>query len=451
MQISKQNIDKLNAFVKIQLNPEDYRQQVDTAIKDHSKKVKMPGFRPGMVPSSHIKKLYGKSILVDEINKLLSDSLTNYINENDLQVLGQPLPKMEEDAKYNWDFNDAFEFTYEIGLAPEFEVNISSKDKFTQYVIKLDPETMAQRKKNLRRSYGKMTNPEVSAEGDVLYAELKQLSPNGEVFEGGISKTASIRLDLIEDKTVLKSLIGLKKEDVVTIDLHKAFNKDAHRIAHLLDIDEEIARDLKSNFQLTVKNVNRLEESDLTQEFYDKVYGPGVITSEAELENKIREELESIMSENADKKLHTEVVEGVLAKMNLTLPDAFLKRWLQTAQKEPISDEQLEAQYPDFAKNLKWTLIENKIMKNENMEFKQEEVIELAKKKIDAQFRMYSPAPLPEDQLLQYTINFLQDRERATRIYDELRAIKVFDYIKNTATLDKKEIDYKKFMEMASA
>ncbi len=449
MQISKNNIDNLNAIVKIQLTPDDYREKVEVAIKNHSKQVKMPGFRPGMVPASHIKKLYGKSILVEEINRLLSDNLTNYINDNKLEVLGQPLPKMEEDAQYNWDFNDVFDFSYELGLAPEFDVTISDKDKFTQYIIKLDEETMTQRKKNLRRSYGKMSNPEVSAEGDVLYAELKQLTPAGEVFEGGITKTNSIRLDLVEDKAVLKTLVGLKKDDVVTIDLQQAFNKDAHRIALLLDIDEEIARDLKSKFELTVKNVNRLEESDLTQEFFDKVYGPNVITSEAEFEQKIREDLQGIMAENAEKKLHTEVVEGVLSKIKLSLPDDFLKRWLQSSQEKPITNEQIEAEYPAFAKNLKWTLIENKIMKSQNMEFKQDEVIELAKKKIDAQFRMYSPSPLPEDQLMEYTINFLQDRERATRIYDELRAQKVFEYLKNTVALDKKEIDYKKFIELA--
>ena len=451
MNITKQQIDKLNAVVKIQLTPEDYLEKVETDIKNHSKQVKMPGFRSGMVPASHIKKLYGKSILVEEVNRLLSDSITNYINDNKLEVLGQPLPKMEEDAKYNWDFTDSFEFSYEMGLAPEFEVNISAKDKFTQLQVKIDAETMAQRKKNLRRSYGKMTNPEVSEEGDVLYAEMKQLSPNGEVFEGGITKTNSIRLDLIEDKAILKTLVGLKKDAVVTVDLQKAFNKDAHRIAHLLDIDEEIAKDLKSSFQLLIKNINRLEESDLTQEFYDKVYGPGVVTNETEFEAKINEDLAGIMAENADKKLYNEIVDGILGKMNLSLPDDFLKRWLQSSQEQPISQEQLEAEYPNFAKNLKWTLIENKVMRDQNFEFKQEEVIDLAKKKIDAQFRMYSPSPLPEEQLMEYTINFLQDRERATRIYDELRAQKVLEYVKNTVTLEKKDIDYKKFVEMSAA
>ena len=194
MNISQEKIDNLNAVVTINIKPEDYQPRVDKAIKDHAKKAKIPGFRPGMVPPSHIKKMYGKSILVDEVNNLLSDSLNNYIDEQKLQVLGQPLPK-SDDKEYNWDFSDDFVFNYELGLAPEFDIDFSSKDKVTEYVIKPDPETLAARITNIRKSYGKMTNPDVSADGDVLYADLVQLSPDGSVFEGGISNTTSVRLD----------------------------------------------------------------------------------------------------------------------------------------------------------------------------------------------------------------------------------------------------------------
>ena len=163
------------------------------------KKQKYLGFSPGMVPPSHIKKMYGKSILVDEVNNLLSDTLNNYINEQQLEVLGQPLPKMDDNKQYNWDFADDFEFNYEVGLAPEFDVDFSSKDKVTQYVIKADKETLEARIKNIRKSYGKMTNPDVSADGDVLYAELVQLSPDGSVFDGGVTNTTSVRLDQLQD------------------------------------------------------------------------------------------------------------------------------------------------------------------------------------------------------------------------------------------------------------
>jgi trigger factor len=236
MNISQERVDDLNAVINVEITPADYTDRVNKAIKEQAKKAKLPGFRPGMVPASHIKKTYGKAILFDEINRLVSDSLNNYLTENKVEVLGQPLPKEGSESSYNWDFNDEFKFQYEIGLAPAFEVPFSEKDKVTQYDIKVDDETLASRIKNLRKSYGKMTNPEVSEDGDVLYSTLTQLDASGNALEGGISNTASVRTDLVDDKKIKKSLIGLKKDDEVKIDLKKAFKDDT--IARILNITE---------------------------------------------------------------------------------------------------------------------------------------------------------------------------------------------------------------------
>lgn len=448
MNISKENIDQLNAVVKIKLAPADYQSQVEKAIKDQSKKMRVPGFRPGMVPASHVKKLYGKSILVDEINKMLSDSLNQYINDEKLQVLGQPLPKPDENFQAKWDFTDEFEFVFEMGLAPEIKESFSAKDKITHYKIVLDAETLKNRLQNIRRSYGKMSNPEVSAEGDVIYAELTQLSPDGSVFEGGISNTTSVRMDLVEDAAVKASLIGLKKDDTLVIDLQQAYNKDAHRIAHLLNIDEELAKDLVSKFRLTVKNVNRIEEADMNQEFFDKIYGEGTIDSEEGFMEKMKEELIGIMQENADRKLQSEIYEYGVAKFKLDLPHEFLKRWLKATNENNLSDEQIEEQYDDFARNLQWSLISNKIYSDNNVEVKPEEVVDMAKRRIDAQFRMYSPQPISEEQLTSYAMNFLQNREQANRLFEEVRAQKVFEVLKGIVTLVETEIEYAKFIEL---
>ncbi|RZJ64823.1 MAG: trigger factor, partial [Flavobacterium sp.] len=409
-------------------------------------KAQLPGFRKGMVPAAHIKKMYGKSILVEEVNNLLNDTLSNYITEQKLEILGQPLPQMDDAREFKWDNTDEFEFDYELGLAPAFDVNISSKDKFTQYVVKADQETLESRIKNIRRSYGKMTNPEVASEGDVLYAELVQLGTDGSVFEGGISNTATIRLDLIKDKKVLKSLVGLKKDDVVTVDIQTVF-EDTAAIAKALNISEEDAADLKSNFQLTVKNVNRLEESDLNQEFFDKLFGEGTVTDEAGFRTKIQEEVESMFTQDAERKLSNDIYEALLEKHSFDLPDEFLRRWLK-ATNEKLTDEELAEGYDDFAKNLKWTLIENKIIKDNSIEIKYEDVVAAAKAKLDAQFRMYSPSPLPEDQLAQYAVQFLQDKENANRTFEEVKAAKTFEQIKTIVTLDQKDIDYDKFVEL---
>jgi len=443
MNISQEKIDSLNAVVTINIKPEDYQPRVEKAIKDHAKKAKIPGFRPGMVPPAHIKKMYGKSILVDEVNNLLSDTLNNYINEQQLEVLGQPLPKAD-DKQYNWDFADDFEFNYEVGLAPAFEVDFSSKDKVTQYVIKADKETLEARIKNIRKSYGKMTNPDVSADGDVLYAELVQLSPDGSVFDGGVSNTTSVRLDQVQDEKIKKSLIGLKKDDEVTLDIQKAYNNDATRIAAILKVDDETAAGLKSNFRLTVKNVNRLEESDLNQEFFDKLFGEGTVTTEDEFRAKITEEVEAMFAQDAERKLQNDLYKLAIEKATFQLPDEFLKRWLK-ATNEKLTEEELTGGYEDFAKNLKWTLVENKIIKDNKIEIKYEEVFAAAKQRLDAQFRMYSPQPLSEEQLGQYTVQYLQNRDEANKIFEEVKAVKALDYLKSVVTLENKEVDAKDF------
>ncbi len=448
MNITQENIDQLNAVVKIKLTPEDYQKNVDAAIKDHSKKANMPGFRKGMVPASHIKKLYGKSILVEEINRLLSDTLNNYITEKELEVLGQPLPKVDDSYQPKWDFNEDFEFSFEMGLAPEIKETFTAKDKVTHYKVRIDEETLQSRLKNIRRSYGKMSNPDTVSADDVIYGELVQLSPDGSVFEGGISNTNSLRLDLLVDEKIKKSLIGLQKDAVVEIDLQKAYKNDAHKIAHLLNIDEELVKDLKSNFRLTVKNINRMEEADMNQEFFDKIYGEGTVTTEEAFIEKMKEELIQIMQDNADRKLQADIVTYGLDKFNFELPNEFLKRWLKVTNEEKLSAEQIAEQYDDFAKNLKWTLIENRIMKDNAIELKSEDVVELAKKRIEAQFKMYSPQPLTEEQLNEYAVNFLQNREQASRLFDEVRNTKVFEFLKTVITLDSKEIDYNKFLEL---
>lgn len=447
MNITQEKINDLNAVVKIKISPEDYTEKVDKSIREQAKKANLPGFRKGMVPAAHIKKMYGRSILVEEINTLLSETLSKHLTDNKVEILGQPLPVMDDTKEFKWDNTDEFEFDYELGLAPEVDVKITSKDKFTQFNVKADEETLASRIKNIRRSYGKMTNPEVSAEDDVLYAELAQLSADGSIFEGGINSTGSIRLDQVADKKILKSLVGLKKDDVVELDVQKAFDKNEVIIAKLLNIAEEDAKELQSKFQVTVKNVNRLEESDLNQEFFDKLFGEGVVTDEAGFTAKITEEVESMFKQDADRKLQNDIYTKLIESVKMELPDEFLRKWLK-ATNEKLTEAELAEGYEDFAKNLKWTLIENKLIKDNSIEIKYEDVFATAKQRLDAQFRMYSPSPMPEDQLAQYTATFLKEKDNANRIFDEVKAIKVFEYIQSVATLDQKEIAYNKFIEL---
>lgn len=447
MNITQQKIDDLNAVVTVKITPDDYQEKVDKAIKDQAKKMKLPGFRPGMVPSAHVKKMYGRSILVEEVNTLLSESVNNYIQQNEIEILGQPLPK-ESDEQFNWDFKDEFVFNYELGLAPKVDVEFSAKDKLTQYVIKMDAETLAARTKNIRRSYGKMTNPEAVVDGDVIFGQFQQLNADGSIFEGGIDVTTSLRTDAVKDASELKALIGLKNGDVVeSFDLVKAVD-DERQLVKILKLDEANAIIPESKFKLTVKNVNRLEEADLNQEFFDKIFPDGNVTTEEEFKAKITEELEAMMVQDADKKLAGDLYKYGSEKATMELPDEFLKRWLKVANKD-VNDEELENGYQDFAKNLRWTLVENKIVKDQKLQIKYEDVFEAAKARLDGQFRMYSPQALTEEQLGQYTAQFLQEKENANRIFDEVKSSKVFDYLKTVISLDKKEIAFNEFEKLA--
>ncbi|PRD45446.1 trigger factor [Sphingobacterium haloxyli] len=442
MNISHQTVDDVNANIKVELAPEDYNPSVDKAIKEQAKKAKLPGFRPGMVPPGHIRRTYGKSILLDEINKLVNDKISEYISENKLEVLGQPLPVEDDaDAKYNWDFNDTFAFTYEIGIAPEFETPFSKETAFTTYDIKADDATLAERVKNLRRSYGKMTNPEVSEEGDVLYATLKQ------VKEEGIEKTTSVRTDIIEDAKTKKALTGLKQDDTVKIDIKKAFK--VADIARILGITEDEAENLDvTKFELTVKNINRLEEADLNQEFFDKLFPAGDVTKEEEFEAKVKEEVEGLFKQNADQKLRNDMYTYGMEKVDVKFPEAFLKKWLK-ATNPNISDEELDEGFADFLSNLRWTIIENRIVTANNLEVKYDEVINLAKERIYAQIKMYNINDEPTDeQLGQYALQLLQDREQANRLFEEAKALKVFDYLKENVTLKPQEISYVDFEKL---
>ncbi len=440
MNISHQNIDDINASIQVEIAPEDYNPQVDKAIKDQAKQAKLPGFRPGMVPTGHIKRMYGKAILFDEINKIINDKIAEYIGEQKLEVLGQPLPKEEDkDGQYNWDFKDTFKFDYEIGLAPQFDIPFSAETEFTEYDIKADEATLTERIKNLRRSYGKMTNPEVSEEGDVLYATLKQDK------EDGIEKTTSIRTDIIEDAKIKKSLVGLKKDDTAKVDVKKAFK--VADLARILGITEDEAENLDvTKFELTVKNINRLEESDLNQEFFDKLFPAGEVTTEEQFNEK--EEVENLFKQNSAQKLRNDMYTFGMDKVDAKFPEDFLKKWLK-ATNPNLDATEIEEGFEDFLNNLKWTIIENRIVTANNLEVKYDEVVDLAKERIYAQIKMYNINEEPTDeQLQQFAMQLLGDREQANRLFEEVKALKVFDQLKDTVKIKSKKIDFDKFEKL---
>jgi trigger factor len=445
MNITQENIDELNAILKVKVVAEDYLPKVEGALKTYQKKANIPGFRPGKVPSGMIKKMYGKSIMVDEINKLLNDSLYNYINENKLDVLGNPLPKA--DADVDFDNQKDFEFIYEMGLAPKFNLELSAKDKFTYTTVKIDDDLVNKYTTDIAKRYGKVEQVEVSAEGDLLNGDFVELDANGEILAGGIFKTSSVFTDRLKDETK-KAFIGLKKDDKVVVDAQK-ISENATDLAAMLGVDKAVAETLTSKFQFTVKGISRLAASEINQEMFDKIYGPGAVNSEEEFKAKIREELGAMFVNDSERKFYNDVVDYLMNKVNFNLPTEFLKRWIVAVNEKPVTLDQVDAEFDNYAKGLKWQLIENKIIRENNIAVTNEEVVEHTKNLILQQFGKMAQSPMSDADLEDTAKRVLANQEEAKKLYEQVYGQKVMTLFKTTFTLENKEVAYDDFFNTA--
>ena len=444
MNFTKENIDQLNAVVKVKLGPEDYQSKVDTTLKNYQKKANMPGFRPGKVPAGMIKKMYGKSVLVDEINKLLSDSLYKYISENNLEILGNPLPKAEEELIIDWDNQKEFEFAYDLGLAPQFTVKFSEKDSFIRHMVRIDDKMLDEHVINISKRYGKVTHPEVSEKEDLLFGDVAELDKDGNILAGGVFKTSSIALDRLKNDRLRQQFTGLKTGDKIILQVAELV-KEPVDVSMITGLDNEKAKTVSSDFQFTVNNVGRLEPAELSQEFFDKLYGSGQVNSVEEFRNKIASELKEMFAADSDRRLKNDIVEALMNKINVSLPDEFLKRWLLMANEKPVTAEQVSAEYNHYSKGLKWQLIENKIIKDHQLKVSNEEVMDYARNMIRQQFIKYNQ-PDVSDEVLESTVKkVFENKDEAKKIYDQLYDSRIMDLFKKSFTITEKETSYDEF------
>mgnify|MGYP000328694236 CR=1 FL=1 len=446
MNIIQENIDELNAVLKVKVVANDYLPKVETALKDYQKKASIPGFRPGKVPTGMIKKMYGKSIMVEEINKLLSDSLYTYLHENKIEVLGNPLPKA--DSVIDWDNQQEFEFLYEMGLAPKFNVDLSPKDKFVYQTVKIDDDLVNKYVTDIAKRYGKVENVEVSGDADLLNGDFVELDANGEIVAGGIFKTGSLFLDRVKDEATKKALIGLKNDDKVVLEAN-TISENATDLAALLGIDKEKAESLNCKLQFTVKGVSRLAAAEINQEFFNKIYGEGTISTEEEFKAKIKDELANMFVNDSERKFYNDVVEHLMNKVNFNLPTEFLKRWIVAANEKPVTFEQVDSEFENYSKGLKWQLIENKIIKENNLEVTKDEVVDHTKELILQQFAQMGQGPMGDEELNQTAQRVLSNQEEAKKLYEKLYGQKVMELFKTKFTLENKEVAYDDFFKKA--
>ena len=441
MNISKKDINALNAELSITLAPTDYEVKVENAIKKVQKQASLPGFRLGKVPVGLIKKQHGKSILVDEINKILNETLYNYINENKLEILGNPIPKLN--TTVDFDKQTEWTFNYELGLTPQFDVKLDNTQSFVYNTVKIDDELVEKYLKDVKRNYGKPSNPEVAEVTDVLYLDIVELDADNNILAGGIFKSTSVGIDRLKNEAAKAKLIGAKKEDKIIINANELYDSAVDKSISL-GIDKELAENFNANLQLTVRNIARMEDADLNQELFDKLYGAGAINSETEFKDKIKAELAVMFTQDTDRKFIETVEKTLVEKLNITLPDEFLKRWLMAVNEKPLTKEQLEAEYPSYAKSMQWKLIENKIIKNNNIAVTADEAKVEAGNYVRSQFARYGQVP-GDAEVAKIVDGILSKEQEAQKIFEGLYSKKVLDVLKTSCTLDTKEVSYNEF------
>lgn len=441
MNITKKDIDALNAELSITLAPQDYEERVNDAIKKVQKQAAMPGFRAGKVPVGLIKKQYGKSILVDEINKILNDSLYNYINDNKIEILGNPMPKA--DSAVDFDNKTEWTFDYELGLSPQFDLKLDNSQSFTYNTVKVDDELVEKYLKDVKRNYGKPSNPEVAEGKDVLYIDIVELDADGSIKPGGVFKSTSIGIDRLKNEAAKAKLTGVKKEDKIVINANELYDSAVDKSISL-GIDKELAETFDANLQITVKNIARMEDAELNQELFDKLYGAGNVNSEEEFREKIKGELGMMFAQDTDRKFVETVEKTLVDKLGIRLPDEFLKRWLMAVNEKPLTKEQLEAEYPAYARSMQWKLIENKIIKDHHITVTPEEAKEEAGRFIRSQYARYGQTP-DEAEVAKIADSILSKQDEAQKIYEGLYSQKVLNLLKTNCKLDTKEVSYNEF------
>jgi trigger factor len=449
MNITQEKIDELNAVLKIEVSEEDYQQKVDKELKDHQKKMNLPGFRPGKVPFTVVKKMYGKALMVDEINKVVIDSMYNYFNQNKIDVLGNPLPNKDKANDIDWDNQKDFQFFFDIGLKPQFEIEKLENIRAKLYDITVNDDVVEKYMTDIRRRYGKYTNPEVIADDDLVYAEFEELDKDGNLKENGVKNKSSIALDLVKSKTEKKKILGLKKDDVVDIDIFKAF-EDHHEISHILAIEEPKIDELNKIFRMKVIALSHVELAEINQELFDKVYQADKIENKEQLRERIKKDAAISFTSECEKKFVSDVVEVLLKKANISLPDAFMKRWMLDEHRDKLTAEQIEKEYDAYSDSLRWQLIENKILKDNDIRVTEEHVKEYIKDYFRKSVTSVDNNMFPEDKLDELAERMLKNKEEVKNIYDKLFDEKLKELFKSKVKITNETISYEEFNKLAS-
>ncbi|MFQ3239876.1 MAG: trigger factor [Olleya marilimosa] len=436
MNITRENIDALNAVVKVEIVKEDYNDKVEKILVDYRKTANIPGFRKGQVPMGMVKKQYGKAVLVDEVNKLLQDALNKYLTEEKLDVLGQPLPKQQDEI--NWE-SDSFAFEFELGLAPEFSVDLKSKTAITHYNIVADDKMIDEQVERIQKQYGKIVSEtEVKKDSEITGTFKNE--------EKEIDNTVTITLDKFKGKATEKKFIGAKVGDVITLKT-KGLYEDDHELMNALKIQHDDAHGLDIEVTFTITEINSRELADLDQELFDKLFGKDVVKSASELKDKIKEDAEKQFVQQSDQKLLNDVTEYLVDNTKFDLPAEFLTKWMQVAGEKEMDEATAKEEYEKSEKSLRYQLIEGKLMSDNDLKVDFEDVKTSAKNMIKMQMAQFGQLNPSEKELDDIAARVLGNQEEVRRISEQVVSQKLLDLYKEKANIKTKEMSYEAFVK----
>ena len=459
MNVSFEKKDELNAIISVIVTNDDYQENLNKQFKDYRKKAKIPGFRPGTVPMGMIKQMIGKSALFEEVNRLTSEALYKHLQENTIDILGQPMTSTERKGETDFDNYGDFTFHFDLGLAPIFDLNISSKDKLTRYEVELDQKEVATEVKNLRRQNGKLeTKDKSETENDSVVILVTEVDKKGEHKEGGVFKQeVTVLPEVVKHSKTKKQLVGVSTGDELNLNIFDLFNDNEMVIKQSLGIEQEAIATLNKTFKAIVKEIRQVVPAELNQEFFDLVMGPGAVKDEKEFEAKIEENLGSYYQAEAEKQLDAEVNKILEKNHSFVLPDAFLKRWLQETKPETYSPETIDEQYAKESVVLHKQLIREKIAEQENVEVTDEDVNQTSFAYTAQMLRQYGLNNPDPSMVQNFEAKNREDKNYLMRIRDVVVEKKVLDKVKDLITIKSKKLavdkfydEVKKFNEKAS-
>jgi trigger factor len=449
MNVIREDINAGTAVLKITVSQADYQTKVNSSLEKQRKNAKIPGFRSGKVPMGMIQKQYGKAVLADELNKVVNDALYKFISDEKLEILGNPIPKENFEVKGDFSNPSEFEFAYEIGLTPKIELKLSNKDKFDFVKVKVDETLIDKQVDDLRRRYGKLVASETVGEKDLIMAQFVELNEDETIKESGILHSSTISVEFIEDAKTKAAILGKKTGDKLVVNPAQV-SRGGKDTASMLGIKEEELSSISDKFQITLNEIRQMELADLTQELFDKLFGEGEVKSEKDLRSRVSVDLEKMFENDSDRILTKTIYDSLLANTKVDLPNDFLKRWIRTSNEKPISKEEIEDQYENYEKGMKWQLIQGHIFKENNLKLEQQEVMEFTKGLLINQYAQYGiPAP-EEKELLESAIKVLTNKEESARVYDMIAEVKLTDFFKSTVKLNEKMVSYDEFVEIAA-